>query len=768
MDSDNIQFDKECDKVLKKGFDICVKYKNEYITPEHCLLALCNNKRFEQSTKYHFDLRKLKAELRDHIQNNMEQVEGLDIDMMELSAQGVELYSSMLNNAYLAHAKHVTLSFLFQAIYNLEDSTASYLLKKNEVGSFGEALTSLILSEEIKYKKSPADQNDGENPFDFNMEEGSDYFDYPDQEEYAMAEEIGITCINDNTSKHVPLVGRKEELERTIQILCRRDKNNPLHIGEPGVGKTALVYGLADMINRGEVPARLKDHKIYELNVFALLAGAQFRGQFEERLRNSMERIIQKGKSIVYIDEFHTLSGAGASTENNVDATNILKPYFEDDRVQFIGSTNYDSFNKTIANNKSILRCFHQIDIHEPSIEDSIKILKQRKSKYEEYHNVSYTDDAIEYAVRASAQYITNRYLPDKAIDLIDEAGAFTQTKTKKATEPTVIDKDKINSILYKVCKIEAKILKDESDNHLLESLEQNILSQIYGQDVAVKQLVEAIQMSKAGLLDENKPISSLLFVGPTGVGKTELCKVLAEQMGISLVRFDMSEYTEKHTVAKLIGSPAGYVGYDDGGLLTKAISNTPNCVLLLDEIEKAHSDIFNILLQVMDYASLTDSKGHKTDFRHVVLVMTSNAGAQFAHQASIGFGSRVTAGTAMMAQVKKTFKPEFINRLNDIVVFNDMDERMAELIMEKKVKILQKKLEAKKIKLSLTKEAKAFLLSKGFSKEYGAREMDRAIHSNLTTLLTKEMLFGSLKNPGKAKIVVKEDKLQIKTTPIE
>ncbi|MBQ5467057.1 MAG: AAA family ATPase, partial [Muribaculaceae bacterium] len=451
-----------------------------------------------------------------------------------------------------------------------------------------------------------------------------------------------LVCINDNLSSHNPLIGREEELERSIQVLCRKDKNNPLHIGEPGVGKTAIVYGLAQRIVDGKVPDALKGFRIYQLELGSLVAGTQFRGDFEDRINRIMKGIEQEEKAIVYIDEIHNLVGAGQTGSGSLDASNMLKPYLEGGKVRFIGATTYEEYNRNLARSKGLIRRFQTIDIVEPSIDETIKILQELKPNYEAFHHVKYNDDAIEFAVKASARYINDRYLPDKAIDLIDEAGAFVNMKGRRSK---TVDKQLIADVLAKVSKIDALAMK-ENDNTNLENLYQRMNSVIYGQDEALRSVVEAVQLSKAGLTDETKPLASLLFVGPTGVGKTEVAKVLAKEMGVQLIRFDMSEYVEKHTVAKLIGSPAGYVGYEDGGLLTDAVRKSPDCVLLLDEIEKAHPDIFNILLQVMDYGVLTDNKGRKAYFRNVVLIMTSNAGAQFAAQASVGFASSVTTGS--------------------------------------------------------------------------------------------------------------------------
>ena len=569
-----------------------------------------------------------------------------------------------------------------------------------------------------------------------------------------------VTCINDHVKEHNPLIGRDAELERTIHVLCRKDKNNPLHVGEPGVGKTALVYGLAQRIEEGRVPSVLEGFKIYQIDMAGMIAGTQYRGDFEKRFKNTMDHLLKLEKVIVYIDEIHTIVGIGATGDSAMDASNMLKPYLEGGKLRFIGSTTYEEFNRHFSRSKGIVRRFQQIDILEPSVEEAIEIVNGLKAGYEAFHQVKYSAAAIDYAVRASAKHIMGRYLPDKAIDLIDEAGAYRHIHPTSKKQQTV-DRALIDDVLMKVMKIKASAMKEDS-NKQLKTLNARIKSRIYGQDQAVREVVEAVQMSKAGLIDDNKPLASLLFVGPTGVGKTEVARVLAQELGVELVRFDMSEYTEKHTVAKLIGSPAGYVGYDDGGLLTDAIRKTPNCVLLLDEIEKAHEDIYNILLQVMDYASLADNKGRRADFRNVVLIMTSNAGAQYAGM-SVGFDSSGSRGGDMLKQVKKTFKPEFINRLSNIVVFNDMDETMAGMILDKKLRELQAKLAAKKVTLKVSAEARAWLLKEGFTAEYGARELDRVLHRELKTRLVREILFGNLKRGGTARVTLNDGSIVIK-----
>ena len=715
-----------------------ISYRHEFITPEHLLSAFLEQSPFANALNMCFcDTQELAFSLENYFTEELESVPA-DMDYeLEVSTQLNEL----IQHAYLmidySSAEALNVPHLVQSMLQLKDSWACHILKEALEEELPEFISQLIsryeeVEEEDNLQTSPQEKNEPWRRF--------------------------VTCLNDCLQDHNPLIGREAELERTIQVLCRKEKNNPLHVGEPGVGKTSLAYGLAARIEAREVPERLLDCRIYELDLGTLLAGTQYRGDFEKRLKTIMEGIRNEGRAIIYIDEIHNLIGAGRTGDGSMDASNMLKPYLESGDIRFIGSTTYEEYNRFFARSKGLVRRFQQIDILEPSIEETIHIVEGLKEKYEEFHGVTYQPDVIPYAVKASARYISDRFLPDKAIDLVDEAGAYREIHPIPSGEQ-IVDKTLITDVLARICKVDALAMKEE-DTTSLESLHARISAKIYGQEEAVRQVVEAVQMSKAGLLDENKPLASLLFVGPTGVGKTEVAKVLASELGISLQRFDMSEYTEKHTVAKLIGSPAGYVGYEDGGLLTDAIRKTPNCVLLLDEIEKAHPDVFNILLQVMDYAVLTDNKGRKADCRHVVLIMTSNAGAQFARQASIGFSSQITAGEAMLKQVKKTFKPEFINRLSATVVFHDMSREMASLILDKKLGELSSKLAARQIEMELSPEARNWLLQRGFLPEYGAREMDRVIASHLKPLLMREILFGSLKSGGKTCIQVDKDQL--------
>ena len=727
-------------RVIKSALGYCKTLRNEFVMPEHLLLALVEDSNFNSALAAYCSPLTFANKIEDFLDDI--EVVPQDIEYHpELSIQTGQVIDNAIKHVENSGAELIDIPHLVKGLLELkDDSWASYFLKDSI----------------------------GDNEQDF-MKELIDYCEYDDMifdeniDDEAKSPKSSwkqlVTCMNDNYLKHNPLIGRDNELKRTIQVLCRCDKNNPLHVGEPGVGKTALVWGLTRLIEENKVPKRLQGSKIYQLDMGTLLAGTQYRGDFEKRIKQIMDGVQgESDNNIVYIDEIHTLVGAGAIGDGAMDASNMLKPYLESGKIRFIGSTTYEEYNRHFSRSKGLIRRFQQIDITEPSIDEAKNIIMQLKPRYEDFHGVKYTDDAISFAVEASAKHINDRFLPDKAIDLIDEAGAAMEIEENAKT----IGKKEIADVLSKTCKVEALSEAEDDDYRQLERLADRMLSQIYGQDEAIRQVVESVQMSRAGLLDDNKPLASLLFVGPTGVGKTEVARVLSKELGIPLTRFDMSEYTEKHTVAKLIGSPAGYVGYEDGGLLTDAIRKSPNCVLLLDEIEKAHQDIYNILLQVMDYARLTDNKGRQSDFRNVVLIMTSNAGAQYASQASIGFNGTVSRGEAMMKQVKKTFKPEFLNRLSGTVVFHDMNKQMATLILQKKLRELESKLEAKQVKMNLIPDAFEYLLKEGFTPEYGAREMDRVIAQRLKPLLMREILFGSLKNGGEITIGIKDGNLSI------
>ena len=728
-------------------------YRHEFIMPEHLLSAIIEQEPFIhtlQDTFYNY------VELSISLENYLtEEVETIPDNVEYELGLSVQL-SSLLQHAYMvteySSAEELGVPHLIQGLLQLEDSWACHFLKEAVGGNLPEFLSLLI----THYEEAELAEEAGGTPS-------------PDEQEKTEPWRNYVTCLNDHLADHNPLIGREMELERTIQVLCRKEKNNPLHVGEPGVGKTALAYGLAARIEAGNVPERLAGFRIYELDLGSLLAGTQYRGDFEKRLKSIMEGIGREGNAIVYIDEIHNLIGAGRTGEGSMDASNMLKPYLETGAIRFIGSTTYDEYNRYFARSKGLVRRFQQIDILEPSIEEAIHIVEGLKEKYETYHGVTYEPDVIPYAVKASARYISDRFLPDKAIDLVDEAGAYREIHPTDSEEQTV-DKALITDILARTCKVNALAMK-EDDTVALESLHERISSRIYGQEEAVRQVVEAVQMSKAGLLDENKPLASLLFVGPTGVGKTEVAKVLAAELGIALQRFDMSEYTEKHTVAKLIGSPAGYVGYEDGGLLTDAIRKTPNCVLLLDEIEKAHPDVFNILLQVLDDGRITDSQGRTVDFKNTIIIMTSNAGASsIIEPKRLGFGAgedekqdHERMKNSVMEEVRRIFKPEFLNRIDETIVFRALNKDDMKHIVTLLVKELKKRCkEQLDIELTVRDSAKSFIVDKAYDRKYGARPLKRKLQEEIEDRMSEDIITGKIKRGNKVIISTKNKQISL------
>lgn len=724
---------------------------HEYVTPEHLLHEISFNEGFALAFKECLgDVELLRANLEQYLKENLDVVEIVEPQMSHLA-------SEILTNAAIKSAsagrEEIELIHVVDAIMNLEESYAAYyilvqgiepvnlLATMMEVESFGNSNDSDKEVVEIKNsdeRVNPSRDKDKKEPW----------------EEY-------VSSLNDIAMESAPLIGREKELERTMQILCRKYKNNPIHIGEAGVGKTAIAIGLARLINEDKVPDKLKGAKIFSLELGDLLAGTQYRGDFEKRLKLIMEGVSKFEKPIIYIDEIHNIVGAGSINGGSFDASNMLKPYLASGKIRFIGATTYDEYNKNFAKNKSLLRRFQNIDIKEPSIDESIHILNGLKNYYEEFHGVQYTEEAIKQSVVLSDKYINDRYLPDKAIDLIDEAGAY-RVMNPKDGERQIVDLSLIEEVLSKITNVPKQTVEMDEVEELLH-LEEKLDEEIFGQKEAASEVVNAIKLSRAGLNDDNKPIASMLFVGPTGVGKTEIAKVLSRTLNIELIRFDMSEYAEKHTVAKLIGAPAGYVGYEEGGLLTDAVKKNPHSILLLDEIEKAHSDIFNILLQVMDYATLTDNQGKKTDFRNVILIMTSNAGASSVGKSLIGFGERSITKSSIDEAVKKTFTPEFRNRLNKVIVFNSLNEEMSEKIIMKQFRLLNEKLAHKNVEVVPTENLIKHIITKGTSEEYGAREIVRIINSEIKSKLVDIILFGKLKNGGKCVVDYKDGEIILK-----
>ena len=740
---------KEVEELLSDAVLNAGRRGNEYVTPEHVWFVLADRPAFQAAFKScGGDVKKLKSRLEEYL-GQMDTVEK-DEGGIEVSYGLSQTIEEAARKAISSDRDTIELPHLLYSMMELEESYGAYFVQMQGVECV-DLLVELGTGGSGRKMGAGAGRTGGT---DSNAGTGGN--SDMDNEEDAEEERESVllqyaVCINDEVKNSCPLIGREAELERTMQVLCRRQKNNPLHVGEPGVGKTAITYGLAARINEGRVPEKLKNARIYGIDLGSMLAGTQFRGDFEKRLKAVMEELKEEENPILYIDEIHNLVGAGAVNGGSMDASNLLKPYLTDGKLKFIGATTYEEYKKYFSKDKSLVRRFQNIDIKEPTVEETVEILNGLKPYYEKFHHVRYQKGTMEHAASLSEQYINERYLPDKAIDLIDEAGAYLELHPKNK-KIQVVDKKLVEEVLAKICRIPKQTVETE-ERQKLARLERELKGRVFGQEAAVDQLTNAIKLSKAGLSEENKPVGSLLFVGPTGVGKTELAKSVAEVLGIRLVRFDMSEYAEKHTVAKLIGSPAGYVGYEEGGLLTEAIRKNPHCVLLLDEIEKAHSDIYNILLQIMDYATLTDNQGRKADFRSVILIMTSNAGAEKADRASIGFGGRQLNEEGITDEVKRVFRPEFRNRLDRIIIFRPLDAAMADRIVGKEFGNLARKAAEKNVELTLSRACRKYLAAKGVSREYGAREIKRIIGQEIKPLLVDEMLFGRLKKGGSCEV---------------
>ena len=638
------------------------------------------------------------------------------------------------------------------AIHRESQSYASYFLQK-------EGITRLDLLNFISHgiAKVAVEEEEDEN---LNYDNG-------DEEETRQnrSENDPLKLYTNNLSKQAeenrldPLIGRENELQRTIQILCRRRKNNPIYVGDPGVGKTAIAEGLALMIHEGRIPDLLEGAEIFSLDIGALLAGTKFRGDFEQRIKAVLKALLQKPRSILFIDEIHTIIGAGATSGGSMDVSNLLKPALAKGDIRCIGSTTYDEYKKVFEKDRALSRRFQKIDITEPSVPDTIQILNGLKPRYEKHHHLRYTRSALVSAAELSAKYVNDRYLPDKAIDIIDEAGSLV--RLKQGSKRKTVNPQDIERVIASITRIPVEKMTS-NDKEQLKDLEKRLKLQVFGQDDAIRILTQAIKRSRAGLRGPEQPIGSFLFTGPTGVGKTELAKQLAFIMGIHFQRFDMSEYMEKHTVSRLIGAPPGYVGFDQGGLLTDAVRKNPHCVVLLDEIEKAHPDIFNILLQVMDHATLTDNNGREADFRNVVLIMTSNVGAKEMTSSVIGFGSGMPKSPSKQA-LEKTFSPEFRNRLDNIVPFAGLPEKVVLMVVDKLLVALEVKLQPQKVVISVSDPARSWLAKKGYDPMFGARPMARTIQQEIETVLADEVLFGKLQNGGQVNISLKNEKLHFK-----
>lgn len=754
-----MRIDELLNEIITAAYNEAKDKKHEYLTPEHILYASLF---FDEGKKLikncGGDVKLLKSDLNTYFKENIASVENSE----PVQTEGIQnILNKAAQHILSAGKDSIKLGDLIIAIYDEEQGFAGYFLKK-------QGIKRLDILNYITHGIFKAEDTEDTDDFETSNESyEEDIYDENSEDNREEKKENFISKFTIDLTEKArmgnidPLIGREDILEKSIQVLCRRFKNNPVHVGEPGVGKTAITEGLANLIAENKVPKALRGSSIYYLDMGSLLAGTRYRGDFEERIKKVLNKLKKQGNTIVYIDEIHNIVGAGAVSGGAMDASNILKPFLLDGRIKFIGATTYDEYKKIFEKDRALSRRFQKIEVLEPSVEETYNILLGLKDNYEKFHEVKYTNEALRAAAELSAKYINDRFLPDKAIDVIDEVGAYVKMHKVNEEEISVINEEDIQKIVSSIAKIpEQNVSTSEIDK--LKNLEATMKKEIYSQDKAIETVVRAIKRSRAGFNEENKTVANLLFVGPTGVGKTEISKKLAETLGIPLIRFDMSEYQEKHSVAKLIGAPPGYVGYEEGGLLTDAVRKTPYCVLLLDEIEKVHPDILNVLLQLMDYATLTDNTGKKADFRNIILIMTSNAGASKVGKSIIGFGARKLEGEEIKKEVERVFSPEFRNRLDDIVVFNNMDEDMALLIAKKAIREFEEKLLEKNIKLRVTDACYKWIAEKGYSSIYGAREILRVVQQKIKPYFVDEVLFGSLSSGGTALIDVKDGKIEI------
>ncbi|ATF08743.1 ATP-dependent Clp protease ATP-binding subunit ClpA [Candidatus Enterovibrio altilux] len=739
---------KELEASLNMAFTRAREKCYEFITVEHLLLVLLENIAAREALlTCHADLDALRKELEVFIEQTTPLI---PVDDENRETQPTLSFQRVLQRAVFhvqsSGRSDVSGANVLVAIFSEQESHAVYLLNKNDISRLdvvNHISHGTIKSVNCDEKLSGVDLSPEEATVEGDAEHLTNFATNLNQ----LAQVGGID----------PLIGRDKELERTIQVLCRRRKNNPLLVGEAGVGKTAIAEGLAWLIVEGEVPEIIHDCVIYSLDIGSLLAGTKYRGDFEKRFKNILKQLEKEKHAVLFIDEIHTIIGAGAASGGQVDAANLIKPLLSSGTLRCIGSTTYQEYRSIFEKERALARRFQKIDVIEPSLDDTTKILLGLKPKYEAHHEIRYTNKAIRAAVELSAKYINDRHLPDKAIDVIDEAGAHCRLVPANKRKKTVGVGD-IETLIAKMARIPEKSVSS-TDREVLKSLDQKLKILVFGQDDAIGVLCEAIKLSRAGLGAENQPVGSFLFAGPTGVGKTEVTVQLARAMDIELQRFDMSEYMERHTVSRLIGAPPGYAGYDQGGLLTDAVIKHPHSVVLLDEIEKAHPDVFNLLLQVMDHGTLTDNNGRKADFRNIILVMTTNAGVTETIRKSIGLIQQDNSHDAML-EIKKVFSPEFRNRLDDIIWFNHLDKSIILQVVDKFIVELQAQLDVRGVSLEVTDEAKLWLAEKGYDKSMGARPMARVMQEHMKKHLANELLFGCLINGGTVKVDVKKDEL--------
>ncbi|MCL6746365.1 MULTISPECIES: ATP-dependent Clp protease ATP-binding subunit ClpA [Kosakonia] len=743
----------ELELSLNMAFARAREHRHEFMTVEHLLLALLSNPSAREALEAcSVDLVALRQELEAFIEQT---TPVLPMSEEERDTQPTLSFQRVLQRAVFhvqsSGRSEVSGANVLVAIFSEQESQAAYLLRKHEVSR----LDVVNFISHGTRKDEPGPSSDAT---------GSSSSGQVNSEEQAGGEErMENFTTNLNQLARVggidPLIGRGKELERAIQVLCRRRKNNPLLVGESGVGKTAIAEGLAWRIVQGDVPEVMADCTIYSLDIGSLLAGTKYRGDFEKRFKALLKQLEQDNNSILFIDEIHTIIGAGAASGGQVDAANLIKPLLSSGKIRVMGSTTYQEFSNIFEKDRALARRFQKIDITEPSVEETVQIINGLKPKYEAHHDVRYTAKAVRAAVELAVKYINDRHLPDKAIDVIDEAGARARLMPVSKRKKTVNVAD-IESVVARIARIPEKSVS-QSDRDTLKNLGDRLKMLVFGQDKAIEALTEAIKMSRAGLGQDHKPVGSFLFAGPTGVGKTEVTVQLSKALGIELLRFDMSEYMERHTVSRLIGAPPGYVGFDQGGLLTDAVIKHPHAVLLLDEIEKAHPDVFNLLLQVMDNGTLTDNNGRKADFRNVVLVMTTNAGVRETERKSIGLIHQDNS-TDAMEEIKKIFTPEFRNRLDNIIWFDHLSTEVIHQVVDKFIVELQVQLDQKGVSLEVSQEARDWLAEKGYDRAMGARPMARVIQDNLKKPLANELLFGSLVDGGQVTVTLNKEKNEL------
>ncbi|MEO1046304.1 MAG: ATP-dependent Clp protease ATP-binding subunit ClpA [Pseudomonadota bacterium] len=752
-------FAESLEKTIHQALHNASERRHEYATLEHLLLALIDDAEASQVMQAcGVDLGELSDTLVHYLDNELD---SLKIEE-KIDPAPTSVFQRVVQRAIL-HVQSsgkdvVTGANVLVALFSERESYAVYFLQQQDMSRL-DAVS--YISHGIGKGGQPVEQRPVEGSDD--QEEESGKGDAKQKKESALDQFTVNLNAKAEAGKVDPLIGRGPEVDRTVQILCRRSKNNPLYVGDPGVGKTAIAEGLARKIVEGDVPDVLGDAVIYSLDMGALLAGTRYRGDFEERLKQVVAELEKKPHAILFIDEIHTVIGAGATSGGAMDASNLLKPALSGGTIRCIGSTTYKEFRNHFEKDRALLRRFQKIDVNEPSIEDTVKILKGLRSAFEEHHKVRYTPDALKTAVELSARYINDRKLPDKAIDVIDEVGAMQMLVPPSRRRKTITARE-IEAVISTMARIPPKSVSKD-DRKQLEHLERDLKQVVFGQDLAIEKLASAIKLSRAGLREPEKPIGNYLFSGPTGVGKTEVARQLASIMGIPLKRFDMSEYMERHSVSRLIGAPPGYVGYDQGGLLTDAVDQQPHCVLLLDEIEKAHPDLFNVLLQVMDNGKLTDHHGKTVDFRNVVLIMTTNAGASDMARESIGFGN-VSREDAQEDAVKKMFTPEFRNRLDAVVPFTYLTPEVVSRVVDKFILQLELQLAEQNVHIRLDQDARGWLAEKGYDKLFGARPMGRLIQEKIKEPLAEELLFGKLAQGGEVAVHMKEGRMAFEIMP--